>query len=138
MSIPPDPAFLSLLSLDEVLEIHDQQIERYGGSAGIRDIAALESAIATPQVTFGGEFLHASIPAMAAAHLFHLCQNHPFIDGNKRAGANAAITFLVINGWEPTFEEEELVAVVLSVASEGLSKLRLIEAFEAHTKPVDE
>ena len=138
MSIPPDPAFLSLLSLDEVLEIHDQQIERYGGSAGIRDIAALESAIATPQVTFGGEFLHASIPAMAAAHLFHLCQNHPFIDGNKRVGANAAITFLVINGWEPTFEEEELVAVVLSVASEGLSKLRLIEAFEAHTKPVDE
>src|ERR1035438_8377912 len=130
-----DPLFLSL---DEVLEIHEQQIERYGGSAGIRDIAALESAIATPQGTFGGEFLHASIPAMAAAHLFHLCQNHPFIDGNKRVGANAAITFLVINGWEPTFEEEELVAVVLSVASEGLSKLRLIEAFEAHTKPVDE
>jgi len=80
------------LSLDEVLEIHEQQIERYGGSLGLRDPAALESVVATPQATFGGEFLHASIPAMAAAYLYHLCQNHPFIDGNKRAGANAAIT----------------------------------------------
>jgi death-on-curing protein len=76
-----EPAFLSL---DEVLEIHAQQIERYGGSAGLRDAAGLESAIATPQATFGGEFLHTSIRAMAAAYLFHLCQNHPFIDGNKR------------------------------------------------------
>ena len=82
-----EPTFLSL---DEVLEIHGQQIERYGGSAGLRDAAGLESAVATPQATFAGEFLHTSIPAMAAAYLFHLCQNHPFIDGNKRAGANAA------------------------------------------------
>src|SRR5579859_5456142 len=62
------------LSLDEVLEIHEQQIERYGGSSGLRDVAALESAVATPQATFGGEFLHSSVPAMAAAYLFHLCQ----------------------------------------------------------------
>jgi death on curing protein len=86
----PDPLFLSL---DEVLEIHEQQIARYGGPPGLRDAAALESAIATPQATFGGEFLHTSVPAMAAAYLFHLCQNHPFLDGNKRVGANAAITF---------------------------------------------
>ena len=65
-----DPLFLSL---DEVLEIHEQQIERYGGASGIRDTAALESAIATPQATFGGEFLHRSMPAVAAAYLFHLC-----------------------------------------------------------------
>ena len=69
-----EPLFLSL---DEVLEIHEQQIERYGGSAGLRDGAGLESAVATPQATFGGEFLHTSIPAMAAAaSLFRLCQNH--------------------------------------------------------------
>jgi prophage maintenance system killer protein len=80
-----DPVFLSI---DEVLEIHLQQIERYGGSAGLRDAAGLESAVATPQATFGGEFLHSSIPAMAAAHLFHLCLNHAFVDGNKRTGAN--------------------------------------------------
>ena len=129
-----EPVFLSL---DEVLEIHAHQIERYGGSAGLRDAAGLESAVATPQATFGGEFLHTSIPAMAA-YLFHLCQNHPFIDGNKRVGANAAITFLLMNSWEPTFDAEELVDLVLSVASGKLSKLRLIEIFESRCKPLED
>jgi death-on-curing protein len=129
-----EPVFLSL---DEVLEIHEQQIDRYGGSPGLRDAAGLESAVATPQATFGGEYLHTSIPAMAAAYLFHLCQNHAFIDGNKRVGANAAITFLLINGWEPTFSEEELIDVVLSVASSGLSKARLIEIFEDHSSLIE-
>jgi len=126
------------LSLDEVLEIHEQQIERYGGSSGLRDAAGLESAVATPQATFGGEFLHPSIPAMAAAYLFHLCQNHAFIDGNKRAGANAAITFLLMNNWEPTFTEEELVDLVLSVASGILGKPRLIEIFELRCRPLED
>jgi len=130
-----EPVFLSL---DEVLEIHEQQIERYGGSSGLRDAAGLESAVATPQATFGGEFLHPSIPAMAAAYLFHLCQNHAFIDGNKRVGANAAITFLLMNNWEPIFTEEELVDLVLSVASGLLSKPRLIESFESHCRPLED
>ena len=128
-----EPAFLSL---DEVLEMHEQQIERYGGSHGLRDVAGLESAVATPQATFGGEFLHASIPAMAAAYLFHLCQNHAFIDGNKRVGANAAVTFLLMNDWEPSFSQEELVEVVLSVASGVLGKAQLTEVFEARCKPL--
>jgi death on curing protein len=84
---------------------------------------------------FGGEFLHKTIPAMAAAYLFHLCQNHPFIDGNKRAGANAAVTFLLLNDWEPTFEQEELVDVVLAVASSASNKRQLIEIFESRCKP---
>src|SRR5450755_2575989 len=126
------------LSLDEVLEIHEQQIERYGGSPGIRDGGVLESAVATPQATFGGEFLHTSIPAMAAAYLFHLCQNHAFIDGNKRVGANAAVTFLFMNDWEPSFSQEELVEVVLSVASGELSKAELTEIFESRCKPLGE
>jgi death on curing protein len=130
-----EPVFLSL---DEVLEIHEQQIERYGGSAGLRDPAGLESAVATPQATFGGEFLHPSIPAMAAAYLFHLCQNHAFIDGNKRVGANAAITFLLMNNWDTPFGEEELVALVLSVASGGLNKQGLIGIFESRCKPIEE
>ncbi len=67
-----DPLFLAL---DEVLEIHAQQIESYGGSDGIRDPAGLESAAATPMATFGGEFLHSTVPSMAAAYLFHICQN---------------------------------------------------------------
>jgi death on curing protein len=129
-----EPEFLSL---DENLEIHAQQIERYGGSPGLRDAARLESAVATPRATFGDEFLHASIPAMAAAYLFHLCQNHPFVDGNKRVGANAAITFLFMNNWEPTFGEEELAELVLSIASDGLSKLRLIAIFESRCRPFE-
>ena len=72
------------LSLEEVLEIHQQQIENYGGGPGVRDISLLESAIAQPQATFSTEFLHDSMPAMAAAYLFHICRNHPFVDGNKR------------------------------------------------------
>lgn len=116
-----DPVFLSL---DEVLEIHQQQIEQYGGCAGLRDVGGLESAVATPQATFGGAFLHSSIPAMAAAYLFHLCQNHPFLDGNKRVGANAAITFLFMNDWIPDFDPDELVDLVLSVASGQLNKLQ--------------
>lgn len=130
-----EPVFLSL---DEVLEIHERQIERYGGSLGLRDSAGLQSAVATPQATFGGGFLHASIPAMAAAYLFHLRQNHPFIDGNKRAGANEAVTFLLLNTWEPTFDEEELVDLVLSIASGGLGKPGLIESFESHCKPLED
>ena len=130
-----EPVFLSL---DEVLEIHQEQIERYGGALGLRDIALLESAVAAPQATFGGEFLHSSVPAMAAAYLFHLCRNHPFVDGNKRAGANAAITFLLMNDWEPTFDEEELVDLVLSVASGAWNKLHLVEIFESRCSPLED
>jgi death on curing protein len=126
-----DPLFLTR---GEVLEIHEQQIARYGGSSGIRDAGGLESAVATPQATFGGEFLHASIPAMAAAYLFHLCQNHAFIDGNKRVGANAAITFLLMNDWEPAFDEDDLVGLVLSVASGVVAKPDLIRIFESRCR----
>jgi death-on-curing protein len=128
-----EPEFLTL---DEVLEIHEEQLARYGGSHGLRDAAGLESAVATPQATFGGEFLHVSIPAMAAAYLFHLCQNHAFIDGNKRVGANAAVTFLWMNDWNPTFGEEEFADLVLSVAAGVLSKARLTGIFEARCEPI--
>jgi death on curing protein len=125
-----------ILTLDEVLEIHAQQIELYCGSDGVRDPAGFESAVATPMATFGGEFLHSTIPSMAAAYLFHLCQNHPFVDGNKRTGANAAITFLLINDWELDFSEDELVDLVLSVASGATSKPDLTKPFEEHCRPV--
>jgi death-on-curing protein len=130
-----EPLFLSL---DEVLEIHQQQIERYGGSSGIRDAGGLESAIATPRATFGGEFLHRTMPAMAAAYLFHLCQNHAFVDGNKRVGANAAITFLLMNDWEPAFDEDELADLVLAVASGAVGKAELISVFETRCRPISD
>lgn len=124
-----EPVFLTL---DDALEMHDEQIERYGGTHGIRDLPGLESALAVPQATFDGIWLHDSIPAMAAAYLFHLCQNHAFLDGNKRIGANAAITFLILNGWDLRMTEEELVNTVLGVASGVIGKRRLTEIFVAH------
>lgn len=127
-----EPLFLSL---EEVLEMHRQQIDLYGGSPGLRDLEGLESALATPQATFDGNYLHPSIPAMAAAYLFHICQNHPFIDGNKRVGANAAITFLLMNDWEPDFGSDELVELVVSVASGTIAKRELTAVFENHCRP---
>ena len=122
-----DPVFLTL---DEVLEMHAEQIERYGGAHGLRDPAGLESALAVPQATFGGEWLHPTIPAMAAAYLFHLCQNHAFLDGNKRIGANTALVFLYLNDWELNFPESELVNLVLGVASGVTGKAKLTSIFE--------
>jgi death-on-curing protein len=127
-----DPVFLAL---DEVLEIHEQQIGMYGGSYGLRDPGALESAVAVPQSTFGGEYLHPTMHAMAAAYLFHLVQNHAFIDGNKRVGANAAITFLLMNDIEPTFNEGKLVELVLGVAQGQVSKEKVTEFFASHCRP---
>jgi death-on-curing protein len=127
-----EPLFLSL---EEVLEIHRQQIERYSGASGVRDLSLLESAIAQPQASFSNEFLHASIPAMAAAYLFQICRNHPLVDGNKRVAANAAITFLLINDWEPTFTEDALVDTVLAVASSSMTKEDLVRFFQAHSVP---
>ena len=127
-----DPTFLTL---DEALQIHRQQIEMYGGRQGLRDAGGLESAVAMPAATFGGRYLHHRIPAMAAAYLFHIAQNHPFLDGNKRTGANAAITFLRLNGWEPTFTEDMLVDAVLAVAAGQLDKRKLITFFRRHSRP---
>jgi death-on-curing protein len=125
---------LLFLTLDEVLEMHEQQIELYGGSHGVHDLGALESALAMPQATFGGEYLHPTIAAMAAAYLFHITQNHPFVDGNKRAGANAAITFLLLNDLEPTFDEDALVELVLGVAQGQISKDQVGMFLVEHTR----
>jgi death on curing protein len=107
------------LTLEEVLAIHADQIARYGGSGGIRDIALLESAIAMPRMTFGEKYLHPTLHEMAAAYLFHLVQNHPFLDGNKRVGLSAALAFLGLNGlWlaaSPELEDE-VVELVMQIA----------------------
>jgi len=88
------PAFLTL---DEVLALHADQLERYGGAGGVRDLGLLESALAAPRATFGGQHLHATVPEMAAAYHFHLAQSHPFVDGNERVALAAAVAFLGLN-----------------------------------------
>ena len=89
---------MQFLGLQEVLEIHRDQVTRYGGTAGIRDLDLLKSALGMPGATFNGEFLHTDVYEMAAAYLFHLVKNHPFLDGNKRVGAVAALVFLTLHG----------------------------------------
>lgn len=111
-----DEASPIFLTIDEVLEIHRDQIERYGGSGDILDLGALESALAQPQATFGGQFLHGDVYEMAAVYLYHVAQNHPFADGNKRVATVAAIVFLAMNGIEFDAGENELEQLVMSVA----------------------
>jgi death-on-curing protein len=113
------------LSLPEVIEIHQDQIVRYGGEPGIRDIELLKSAIGMPAATYGGDFLHTDIYEMAAAYLFHLVRNHPFIDGNKRTGGVASLVFLTMNGYSFDASEDDFAEMVLSVAKGELDKAEI-------------
>lgn len=122
------------LTLDEVLEIHDFQIDRFGGASGLRDGKLLDSAIAMPSSTFGGAYLRPTLAEMAAAYLFHLVENHPFVDGNKRVGAMAAVVFLDLNGVEFTANDDEFTAMVLLVASGKMQKTEISSFFKLHTK----
>jgi death-on-curing protein len=126
-----DPLFLTL---EEVMEIHAYQITKYGGTDGLRDLSLLESAVAMPQSGFGGHYLHSDLFEMAAAYLFHLVQNHPFLDGNKRAGAAAALVFLEMNGIETGITNQELVETVLAVAQGKMGKAGIAEFFREHAK----
>lgn len=127
-----DPVFLTL---DEVLEIHRDQIARYGGSEGIRDIGLLNSAIAMPTATFANQFLHSDLFEMAAAYLFHLVQNHPFLDGNKRVGAAAANVFLFLNDIHFAPDENEYTKLVLAVAKGDVKKAAITEFLRSNSRP---
>ncbi len=115
------------LTLDEVLALHADQIARYGGRPGLRDLGLLESALGMPRTTFGRVYLHPSLPEMAAAYLFHLAGNHPFVDGNKRVGLAAAIAFLGLNGLWLEADPDELAELVLRTARGEASKAELAE-----------
>ena len=122
------------LSLEEVIAIQRDQIERYGGSFDVRDWHLLNSAIAMPAAMFSGRFLNSDICEMAAAYLFHLVQNHPFVDGNKRVGAVAADVFLSLNGLKLTADQPAYYDMVLSVACGETSKSAVAEFFRAPTQ----
>jgi len=104
------------LTFEQVLAIHDNQIETYGGSHGIRDLALFESAIMRPQTTFGGKDLYPSIFEKAAVLMHSLIMNHPFVDGNKRTGTVSALIFLEINRFRIAVGQNELVDISLEVA----------------------
>lgn len=123
---------IDFLSLDDVLFAHRDQIQRYGGDPGVRDLGLLESALAQPQATFGGQRLHAFPFEMAAAYLYHVVQNHPFVDGNKRTGAVAALLFLDLNGVEITAPRGALYDITIAVPNGAADKPEVAEFFRVH------
>jgi len=105
------------LSLVEVIEIHKDQIVNYGGKDGIRDISLLSSALSIPQSTFEGKFLHKDIYDMAAAYIYHISQNHAFVDGNKRVALVAGLVFLDFNDISIDDPNNKLYTMMMKVAS---------------------
>jgi death-on-curing protein len=116
---------ITFLTLAEVIEIHADQIARYGGSSGIKDINLLSSAVAMPYAFLQDRFLHSNLFEMAAAYAYHISQNHPFIDGNKRTGLATALVFLELNGISVSDPEGKLYDAIISLASGKLDKAGL-------------
>ena len=121
-----EPEFLTL---SELIEIHNDQIANYGGEPGVRDINLLSSALAVPQSTYDGTFLHKDLFEMAAAYAYHICQNHPFVDGNKRVALVAALVFLDFNGIDIDDPDDELYPMMMGVAQGKKDKKTLAALF---------
>jgi death-on-curing protein len=115
------------LTVEIVREIQAEAIEKFDGSDGVREIALLESAVAAPQASFGGRSPYKDIVEVAAAYLFYLCKNHPFIDGNKRAALGACIVFLRLNGIEPKTDGLEWEELTLAVAASVIDRAEATE-----------
>jgi death-on-curing protein len=105
-----------------VLVYQSRLIDLFGGSHGLRDEGLLDSALAQPEATFEGAHLHEDVWEMAAAYAFHLCRNHPFVDGNKRIAAVAMGTFLSVNGYPVRFDEVDLYLTIMAVAEGRMDK----------------
>ena len=118
----PTPDDCVHLTVEIVLEIHSQALKNFGGSPGIRDEGLLASAVFAPQSTFGGKSPFTDIIEVAAAYLFYLCGNHPFVDGNKRTAMAAAIVFLRLNGIETKPDSANWEKLVLNVAAGRINR----------------
>lgn len=113
------------LTVEEVLQVHKETVERYGGLEGLREPSLLESAVAVPQAYFAGQFLHEDLFAMAAAYAYHIAQNQPFLDGNKRTGLAAALLFLSLNAVEVRDPSSRLYDAMIAIAEHRLDKAAL-------------
>jgi death on curing protein len=125
------------LSVDQVLALHREQVHRYGGARGLRDRGLLESAVARPAMTFGGEDLYEDLASKAAALMHSLVLNHPFLDGNKRVAAHAALIFVALNGQVVRTPPEQLVAVTLAAAEGKVAVEALAIWFRQRLRPAD-
>jgi death on curing protein len=124
------------LSLGEIVDLHQSLLDQTGGSAGIRDLAGLESALAQPRATFGGTDLHRTIVQKAAALAFSLALNHPFVDGNKRVAHAAMEVFLLMNSWELVGTVDEQERLMLDLADGQMTREQLTAWLEQHAKRV--
>ena len=127
---------IEFIPKDIILFFHEQLVKIYGGSSGIRDENLLDSALEQPKATYQGEYLHNSLLKMAAAYGYHLCNNHPFIDGNKRIAFVAMDTFLQKNGLEITASEKEAYKMMIQISSGQLSKKELTLWLENNTNSI--
>ena len=118
---------MKTLSKNQVTALHSALIREFGGIDGIRDEGLLESALAAPFQTFGGEPVYPSLQAKAAQLGFGLIRNHPFVDGNKRIGAHTMLVFLAVNGIELRYEQQELIDIVLSVAAGQIDRQGVLQ-----------
>lgn len=123
------------LGLDEVLEFHREIVETYGGSQGVRDLGLLQSALAMPEAGSGDVYFHTDVYEMAAAYLFHIVKNHPFVDGNKRTGTVAALQFLHLNGIEVIAPSTPFEELILRVARSEAGKAEAATFFRQHSRP---
>lgn len=128
------PTEIEFLTFEVVLALHQRQLDRFGGGAGQRDRGLLESAVAQPQASFGGVYAHEGLFAMAAAYLFHLVSNHPFVDGNKRAGLLAAQVFLDVNGITLDHDSEAFYELTMGVAEGRIDKAAVVSELERIAK----
>lgn len=125
------------LALSEVVELHRRLLEATGGAAGIRDLGALESALAQSKVTLAGSDLYPTLAEKAAALCFSLVGNHPFVDGNKRVGHAAMETFLVLNGAEIDAGPDEQERIMLDLAAGRIDRRQLADWLRQHLKPLE-
>jgi death on curing protein len=124
---------VTFLTLEQILLIHQDQIDRYGGSEGLRNLPLLESAIQRPQTTFSGNELYPTVFDKAAALMHLLILNHPFVDGNKRCGITAGLVFLELNGWRVKVVPKTIVPLVIRVATKKMNIDKLARWLELHS-----
>lgn len=123
------------LTTNEILALHLTIIHQSGGSLGLRDLGALESAISQPRQAFAGSDLYPSLAEKAAALCYSLVCNHPFVDGNKRIGHAAMEAFLILNGYELSADVDQLEELILRLASSKLSREELVTWLRQHMVP---
>lgn len=125
---------LTFISVSDATTIHRRMVDEFGGDPGLRDRGLLESALAMPKAMFGGDYLHVGLPSMAAAYHYHLCANHPFMDGNKRVAVTVAEVFLRANGLQLEATDDEIVELTFGVASGTTGKPEVTDFYRERVR----